>query len=67
MIKNNLVINLLRLEVVKKGQTATFAFLGFSIISFIYGYGSVRFLPLIKSLSVLLFVISIIPKEIPLV
>ena len=60
MIKNNLVINLLRLEVVKKGQTATFAFLGFSIISFIYGYGSVRFLPLIKSLSVLLFVIAII-------
>ena len=60
MIKNNLVNNLLRLEVAKKGQTATFAFIGFAVISFVYGYGCVRFLLLIKILSALLLIIATI-------
>ena len=60
MIKRNRVNDLLKLEVAKKGQTATFAFIGFAVISFVYGYGCVRFLTLIKSISAALLVIAIV-------
>lgn len=59
MKQKNLVNNLLRLEVAKKGQTATFAFLGFAIFSFIYSYGCVRFLTLIKMISAALFFLAV--------
>jgi signal transduction histidine kinase len=60
MIKNDkLLTNLLRLEVAKKGQAATFAFLGFAFFSFIYGFGCTRFLLPIKIISTFLFVVSI--------
>ena len=60
MIKRNRVNNLLRLEVAKKGQTATYAFFGFAIISFIYGYGCVRFLSLIQTISAGLLIVTIV-------
>lgn len=60
MTQNNLVKNLLRLEVVRKGQTATFAFIGFAILSFVYGFGCVRLLPLIRITSISLFVLTLI-------
>jgi signal transduction histidine kinase len=60
MTKNNKpLINLLRLEVAKKGQAATYAFFGFSLFSYFYGYGCVRFLLLIKILSAFLTVLTI--------
>lgn len=59
MTQKNLVNNLLRLEVARKGQAATFAFLGFAIFSFIYGYGCVRFLALIKIISATLFFLAV--------
>lgn len=58
--KKELLNNLLRLEVVKKGQTATIAFLGFALFSFFYGYGCQKYLPIIKSASIFLIIISVI-------
>lgn len=58
MLKKNRINHMLRFEVAKKGQTATFAFLAFPIFSFFYGYGSVRFLTFIKVTSVVLFVLA---------
>lgn len=60
MTQKNLVNNLLRLEVAKKGQPATFAFIGFALLSFIYGFGTVRFLTLIQVISVCILVFTII-------
>lgn len=50
--------NLLKLEVAKKGQPATFAFMGFALFSFYYGYGCEDFLPHIRILSLALLVIT---------
>lgn len=58
-LKENLLNDLLRLEVAKKGQSATFAFAGFALFSFFYGYGCERFLSLIKIISLALFVLSL--------
>lgn len=58
--KEELVNNLLQLEVAKKGQAATYAFFGFALISFFYGYGCVKFLPYIQAVAAVLFVLSIV-------
>lgn len=60
LYKEILLNNLLRLEVVRKGQAATFAFLGFALFSFLYGYGCQDYLFAIKSASVFLIIVSII-------
>lgn len=60
LYKEILLNNLLRLEVVKKGQAATFAFLGFALFSFLYGYGCQEYLFAIKSASVCLIIVGII-------
>jgi signal transduction histidine kinase len=61
MLHRNLLLNnLLRLEVVKKGQPATFAFLGFALFSFFYGYGCQEYLFYIKTASVFLVAISLL-------
>ena len=49
---------LLRLEVAKKGRLATYAFAAFSLFSFFYGYGCVKFLPIIKATSIFLFILT---------
>jgi hypothetical protein len=58
--KENLLRNLLRLEVARKGQSATFAFAGFALFSFFYGYGCQKYLFFIKISAVLLFIVSIL-------
>jgi signal transduction histidine kinase len=60
LYKEILLNNLLRLEVVKKGQAATFAFLGFALFSFFYGYGCQQYLFAIKSASLFLIIVGII-------
>jgi signal transduction histidine kinase len=55
---NENVINLLRFEVVKKGQSATYAFIAFGIFSYWYGFGCVQFLPIIKGVSLFLVVVN---------
>lgn len=52
--------NLLKLEVAKKGQPATFAFLGFALFSLYYGYGCVEYLPHIRAISMTLLLITLI-------
>lgn len=52
--------HLLKLEVPKKGQAATFAFFGFALFSFFYGYGCQRFLPVIKWTSILLLLVLVV-------
>lgn len=58
--KNALLKNLLRLEVVKKGQTATYAFMGFALFSFFYGYGCQEYLGAIQTVSIFLIIVSIL-------
>lgn len=58
--KDLLLNNLLRLEVVKKGQPATFAFLGFALFSFFYGYGCQEYLFYIRAVSVFLVLIGLL-------
>lgn len=58
--KDLLLNNLLRLEVVKKGQPATYAFLGFALFSFFYGYGCQEYLFYIKMSSAFLVFISLL-------
>lgn len=58
--KDVLLKNLLRLEVARKGQSATFAFAGFALFSFFYGYGCQKYLFFIKASAVFLFVVSIL-------
>lgn len=58
--KETLLKNLLRLEVARKGQSATFAFAGFALFSFFYGYGCQEYLFFIKTSAVLLFIVSIL-------
>lgn len=60
LIKETLLKNLLRLEVARKGQSATFAFAGFALFSFFYGYGCQKYLFFIKISAVLLFIVSIL-------
>ena len=60
LYKTALLKNLLRLEVVKKGQTATYAFIGFALFSFFYGYGCQEYLGAIKSVSIFLTIVSVI-------
>jgi signal transduction histidine kinase len=60
LYKDFLLTNLLRLEVVKKGQAATYAFLAFALFSFFYGYGCQEYLLEIKSASIFLVIVSII-------
>lgn len=55
--KDILLRDLLRLEVARKGQTATFAFAGFAIFSFFYGYGCQKYLFFIKSSAIFLLVV----------
>lgn len=55
--KDEQLKNLLRLEVARKGQTATYAFWGFALFSFFYGYGCVEFLPYIKGVSLALLLV----------
>ncbi|MBC7711790.1 MAG: HAMP domain-containing histidine kinase [Rhizobacter sp.] len=57
--RNKILHDLLRLEVAKKGQTASIAFIGFALFSFFYGYGCVKFLPLIKIISIFLVFITL--------
>lgn len=54
------VKSLLRLEVIKKGQLATFFFGMFAIFIFIYGFNCVRFLPHIRFFCANVLLISII-------
>ena len=58
--KERLLNNLLRLEVAKKGQTATYAFGGFAAFSFFYGFGCTSFLPLIQNIAIALFVVTLL-------
>lgn len=58
--KDLLLKNLLRLEVVKKGQPATFAFFGFALFSFFYGYGCQEYLFYIKITSIFLIIVSLL-------
>lgn len=58
--KDLLLNNLLRLEVVKKGQTATYAFVGFALFSFFYGYGCQDYLFYIKMSSVFLVLLNLL-------
>lgn len=58
--KDLLLNNLLRLEVVKKGQTATYAFVGFALFSFFYGYGCQDYLFYIKAASVFLVLVNLL-------
>jgi len=60
LFKETLLKNLLRLEVARKGQSATFAFAGFALFSFFYGYGCHKYLFFIKISAVLLFIVSIL-------
>jgi signal transduction histidine kinase len=55
---NENVINLLRFEVIKKGQSATYAFIAFGIFSYWYGFGCVQFLPVIKGVSLFLVFVN---------
>lgn len=57
---NEKVIKLLRFEVVRKGQAATYAFIAFSIFSFLYGFGCVKFLPIVKIVSIFLVIVNIL-------
>lgn len=56
--KEKLLINLLRLEVARKGQTATYAFVGFALFTYFYGFGCVKFLPLIQGVAIALLVVT---------
>lgn len=58
--KELLLNNLLRLEVIKKGQPATYAFIGFALFSFFYGYGCQEYLFYIKAASVFLVLIGLL-------
>ena len=52
--------DLLQLEVVKKGQSATFAFIGFALFSYFYGFGCVHYLSFIQATSIVLVIICLI-------
>lgn len=50
----------LRLEVAKKGRLTSYAFGAFALFSFLYGYGCVRFLPIIKATSIFLILLAVV-------
>lgn len=52
--------DLLRLEVAKKSEATCLSFGMFSILSFFYHFGCVKFIGLIQSISVLLLILSIV-------
>ncbi len=58
--KENLLNDLLRLEVAKKGQMAAYAFFGLGLMSLFYGYGCVRFFPIIQGISVCLLIVTVL-------
>jgi signal transduction histidine kinase len=57
--RKKILNDLLRLEVAKKGQPASFAFFCFAILSFFFGYGCVRFLIHIKIICIALVITTI--------
>ena len=56
--RKKLLNDLLRLEVAKKGQPASLAFMGFALFSFLYGFGCQEFLFYIKLTSILLMIVT---------
>lgn len=50
----------LRLEVARKGRLTSYAFGAFALFSFMYGYGCVKFLPIIKVTSIFLTFLAVI-------
>lgn len=60
MSKERNLIEMLRLEVAKKGQPASYALLAFSLFSFFYNYGCTILLPYIKAIALVLFVLALI-------
>jgi signal transduction histidine kinase len=58
--RDEIIRNMLRQEVANKSVTSSIAFALFSIFIFIYPFGCVQFKPLIQSITVFIFFISIV-------
>lgn len=54
------LVDLLKLEVAQKGSTATYAFAALAIVSYFYGFGTVKYLPIIKITSIIIFIFIIL-------
>lgn len=57
--RNEQLEDLLKLEVAKKGKTASYAFITIAILSYFYGFGAVRYLGIIKATALVIIVLII--------
>lgn len=54
------LVDLLKLEVAQKGSTATYAFASLAIVSYFYGFGTAKYLPIVKTTSIVILVFIIL-------
>lgn len=54
------LVDLLKLEVAQKGSIATYAFASLAIVSYFYGFGTIKYFPIVKITSVVILVFIIL-------
>lgn len=61
--RNQKLVNLLKLELANKGRMATFAFIALALVSYFYGFGSIKYTHIIKITAIALVILNIIRHQ----